>query len=436
MKKTIFLLILFLARPVFAQTLTLDEVVKTVRETHPSIEAAKQDAESAKQMKKAESWLEDPMVGVIFEEVPFNSPSLGNADMTSYFVSQKIPFLGTLITKNKALNAEYKAKREMVTSREREMVFEAKKAYFELFAVMNQLKDQRSIASSYAQMIASFEAQYKSGGDRLSGKDGRKKAPTEMTSGMSGQTDSIGGVSVFADLMMAKMKKAEVETLILDLKHQEEALKARLNLLMGREAHETIGRLSEPKIKKIKEDTKTLEQKLLAQNADLKALEWMLKKSEKEVSLAAQRLIPVIEPEFMYQRRQNMDNAYQLGIGLNLPIWINRNVHEIKKAKADKLRTKADLESQTRGAKDTLHNLLHFAVEHYKIVSKYRGEIIPLAQSAANAATTAYGAGMISSSSLLQKIINLHEARKMYRDMWKDYQIEYAMLEALVGEEL
>ncbi|MBI4412131.1 MAG: hypothetical protein HY541_06585, partial [Deltaproteobacteria bacterium] len=48
MKKLIVILTLLLARPVFAQTLTLDEVVKTVRETHPSIEAAKQDAESAK----------------------------------------------------------------------------------------------------------------------------------------------------------------------------------------------------------------------------------------------------------------------------------------------------------------------------------------------------------------------------------------------------
>ena len=423
MKKTIFLLTLFLTRPVFAQTLTLDEVVKTVRETHPSIEATKQDAESARQMKKAESWLEDPMVGVIFEEVPLNNPSPGNADMTDYFVSQKIPFPGTLVTKNRALDAEYKAKQQMVAGREREMVFEAKKAYFELFAVMNQLKDQRSIASSYAQMIASFEAQYKSGGDR------KKEPSREMASGMSGQTESVGGVSVFADLMMAKMKKAEVETLILDLKHQEEALKARLNLLMGREARDTVGHLLEPKIKKLKEKPETLEQKLLAQNADLKALEWMLKKSEKEVSLAVQRLIPTFEPEFMYQRRQNMDNAYQLGIGLNLPIWINRNVHEIKKAKAE-------LESQTRSAKDSLHNLLYYAVEHYKIVSKYRGEILPLAQSAANAATTAYGAGMTSSSSLLQKIINLHEARKMYWDMWKDYQMEYAMLEALVGEEL
>lgn len=436
MKNLLTILLLLLPLHLHAQTLTLDEVVRVVRETHPAIEAAKQDAESARQMKKAESWLEDPMVGVIFEEVPLGQPSLGNARMTDYFVSQKIPFPGTLVTKNKALNAEYKAKQSMVTGREREMIFEAKKAYFELFAVMNQIRDQKAVLGSYSQMIASFEAEYKSGGDRQPGSGRKKESAKEMTGGSMGNTAPIGGVSVFGDLMMAKMKKAEVETLLLDLKHQEEALKARLNLLMGRQAHDTVGRLSEPKIKKLKEKAETLEKKLLAQNADLKALEWMLKKFEKEVSLAAQRLIPTIEPEFMYQRRQNMENAYQFGIGLNLPFWLNRNVHEIKKAKADKLRAKAELESQTRGAKDELYDLLNYAAQHYKIVSKYRGEIIPLAQSAANAATTAYGAGMTSSSSLLQKIINLHEARKMYWDMWRDYQTEYALLEALVGEEL
>ncbi|MBI2340999.1 MAG: TolC family protein [Deltaproteobacteria bacterium] len=429
MKNLLTLLILLLPLPLHAQTLTLDEVVKTVRETHPAIESAKQDAESAKQMKKAESWLEDPMVGVMFEEVPLNSPSPGNADMTDYMVSQKLPFPSVLVTKNRALDAEYKAKLQMAIGRERERVFDAKKTYFELVAARNELKAQKAILGNYRQMVVSLETEYKTRGD--------KPAPSkEMSPGMeTGALDMSTG-SLFSDLMMAKMKKAEAEAAVYDLEHKEKTASARLNLMMGREAMTPIAKLEEPKVKKLSWDEKTLEQKLLAQNSDLKAMEWMVKKMEKEVSLAWQDLIPMVEPEFQYNRRQNMDNAYTLGINLNIPLWLNKKSHNISRAKAEQRKAKSELEAGVLDMKSSLHFLIHYAMEHRKIVLKYRGEVLPLARSAWNSAETAYQAGVISSSNLLQKLIGYHEASKMYWDIWMDYQMEYAMLEAMVGEEL
>ncbi|MEK7301322.1 MAG: hypothetical protein AAB072_09485, partial [Nitrospirota bacterium] len=40
--------------------------------------------------------------------------------------------------------------------------------------------------------------------------------------------------------------------------------------------------------------------------------------------------IPTLEPSFTYNQRQNMENAYTLGIGFNIPLWINKKAAETK----------------------------------------------------------------------------------------------------------
>ncbi len=405
--------------------MTLQDVVSTVVQNHPAIQSARHNAEATRQEKKMESWLMDPMVGVQFEEVPLMDPSLGNADMISYFVSQKIPFPSKLITKNRAMEAEYQSKKAMITGTEREKIFEAKKTFFEIIANQNRMKDQQTILSSYKQIAAVLDKGYET-------MTPPKNPPHEM----SGTKETLLQMSSpFSDVLMARMKKAESEALLLDLKHQKKALEAKLNILMGREPHTPL-QLVSPKIKKLTLSAKTLEEKTLRQNSDLASLEWMKKAAKKETSLAYQSLIPDFEPEFMYQRRQNRDNAYTLGISLNFPLWINTKQAQIKKSKAEQKKAESELEKETRNIKTELHYLIHHAEEHYKIVNKYKNEIVPLARSGFNAAKSAYEAGQIGSNSLLTSLINFHQASQMYWEMWEDYQMEYAMLEQIVGEEL
>lgn len=407
------------------ETFTLETVVSETIKSHPAIEQVRQNAEAARQEKKMESWLMDPMVGVQFEEVPLMNPSPGNADMTSLFVSQKIPFPSKLVTKNRAMEAEYQAKKVMITAAEREKIFEAKKTFFEIIANQNRIKDQQTILNSYKQIMGTMEKTYET-------MTPPKNPSNEMS---AGKEISLQMSSPFSDVLMARMKKAESEALLLDLKHQKEAYEAKLNILMGREPHAPL-QLVSPKIKKLTFDSKTLEEKTLRQNSDITSMQWMVKAAKKETSLAYQSLIPDFEPEFMYQRRQNMDNAYTLGVNLNFPLWMNTKSAEIKKSKAEQKRAKSELENEIRNMKTELHYLIHHAEEHYKIVNKYRNEIVPLARSSFNAAKTAYSAGQIGSNSLLTSLISLHQASQMYWEMWEDYQMGYAMLEQIVGEDL
>ena len=53
-----------------------------------------------------------------------------------------------------------------------------------------------------------------------------------------------------------------------------------------------------------------------------------------------------------------------------------------------------------------------------------------------NAAQTAFEANATSSDIYLRRATDYYQAKEMMWKMWVDYQTEYALLEALVGENL
>lgn len=432
MKKLILLLVLSWADLAHAETLTLDKVVAAVLQTHPNIAAAKWDTKAAKHAKHAGAWLEDPSVGVMYEEVPLNSASLGNAGMTDYTVSQEVPFPAVLTTKSKALEARYQAKKAMLTETERAQIFEAKKTYFAIVATTKQIASQQAALNYYSQLLKSLEATYQTRGTTAKSianvKDGMGTTSIPVDAGM-------GGGSGLADVFMARMKKAELNTQIHDLHHQHDSLKAKLNLMMGRDP-DTKTDLAMPSIPTLRLDLKTLEAKVLSQNTNLQALDWMVKEAKRESSLAKLSLIPKLTPEFSYNQRQNQDNAYTLGLSLNLPLWLNKNSALIGEAKANHFKAQSQLEAQKLSAKSDLYYLWNHAKWHAQILRQYKGEILPLAKAAVSTDLAAYELGQGAATSSLQKLINYHAANSEYWRMWQDYQTEYALLEQLVGENL
>jgi outer membrane protein TolC len=179
-----------------------------------------------------------------------------------------------------------------------------------------------------------------------------------------------------------------------------------------------------------------LEQKILVQNPNLKAMDFLVKKSKSDVSLAKQNYIPDFQPELTYNQRQGRENSYSLSFNFNVPLWIHRNSAEVKQAKAQELRDKAELNAQKLNAKTDLHYLYNHAKWHSQALRKFQGEILPLARSAINIGLNDYGLNQTSTSGLLQKIISYEEASSMYWEMWADYMTEYALLEKLTGENL
>lgn len=426
MKKISLILILF-ASPLRAETLTLTQVLGAVRTTHPSIEVARQTAESARHRVHAESWLPDLEAEVMMENIPFASSGLKNADMTKYSVSQEIPFPGTLKAKADALKREFYAKESLVTSTERQRVYEAKTAFYQLVATRNELHDKSSILSYYRQAVDNLTKVYASGSAM------NQTATPQQSMGAPVLPMPSGGLD---DVLMIKMRQSELTAEIHDLNHQAEALIAKINLMMGRDPETPITSLTSPPLKTLKTSAKVLEEKLFAQNSDLSALMWMAKKSEKDVTVARQGFVPTIAPEVEYDKLYGRANTYTLGIKFNVPLWANRNAAEISMTKADAYRAKAEYESGKLDAKTELYNLVAHAKRHYEILQTYRNSILPLARTIVNTAVTAQATNLANATATGLKLTDYYQASSMYWQMWTDYQMEFALLEQLVGEDL
>ncbi|EKD41555.1 MAG: outer membrane efflux protein [uncultured bacterium] len=418
-----FLMMVFLSGLTNAHALTLGDAIARVLNQHPDLAMAQTDVKIAKKEKHISSWLPDAKAKIDLEEIPANNSSLGNADMTSYGVSQEIPFPLTLTTQAKKGAALVKSMQYANEGVKRNLIYETTKTYIELLMTQKQLALRREVLGIYKQLSTSLESEYKasSGHTPINTMTGEKTEKKE---------------SFLGDVFMAKMKVAENETAIDDLMHQTESLKAKLNLMMGNQALEKMTPLTPLPVKNLKITAAELEQKLTTQNSDLNSLKWLIEKSRQDKNLAKLALVPTLEPEFAYNQRQNRENAITVGMGLNLPIWINRNSAEIKKGQLEEYKSRLEFNQKQLSLKQELYDLYNHAKQHVKIVRKYRDEVVPLAKSAFNVTQASFNTGNTDTRDLLQKMINYLEASKMYWDLWSDYQIEYALLEQITGEPL
>ncbi len=413
-----------------AETLSLERVLEQVSQTHPAIRGAKAQVRAAKAKRVAESWLPDPEMGVEFEEVPLRQSSPGNAGMTNYMVKQEIPFPTKLATKSLALRDEMRAQESLADGVSRGVVFETKKTYYEFVAAQNETSAVRAMIGQYNQMVNSLEGTYASPASQ-------NQVGFGGMSGGSTPAVSMQAESGLADILMAKMKRAELDAQLSDLHHKSESARAKLNLLMGREAGAGLT-VKVPEAKSLSIDMKTLAQKVTLQNADLSAMRHLIDKADKDVSLSKQNYLPDFMPEFAYNQRQNMENAYTLKLNLKVPLWLPKNAASVRQAKAEREGMASEYSSELLNAKADLYYLWEHAHRHASMLGKYKNEVLPLARSAYNTAVSSYqiDRGAVLATTALTSLINYHQAQLMYWDLWMDYMTEYAMLEKLAGQDL
>ena len=220
-----------------AESLDLETVLTRTQATHPAIDEAKWDYKASKRAIAANSWLPDPKLGFMLDDIPTSRSGFEGASQINYSVSQTIPFSLTL-SGAKAKN-EARSKLMESISIERKIIAETKKTFFELFAIQKIVTAQKETRNALKQLSAGLQKKYES-----------FKIPTNMNTSMPDEK-SENSLNLFSELTMARMKVAETEANIADSNHLLETFKTKLNLLMGLSAANPLAPLAEPSLKKI-----------------------------------------------------------------------------------------------------------------------------------------------------------------------------------------
>ncbi|MFN7170243.1 MAG: TolC family protein [Candidatus Omnitrophota bacterium] len=386
---------------------TLEELIKEALENNPQIQAAK-NLWRAKQAKIPQARaLDDPWLGLEYENIPRGSQDLEKSTMEMYSIQQMIPFPSKLFTKSRIASREAKAQEQIYKEKEREIIQEVKSAFQELFFIQKAMEINNENKFLLEQFAKAAERKYSVG-----------KATQQ-------------------DVLKAQVELSKIANELITLEQKRETAVARLNVLINRDPRKEIEIAVEEKIGEIKYNLDEFYRLCLEKRPEFKAFRYWLEKAEESLSLAKQEYLP----DFMvkYERREENDrfSSWDAMFGLTIPLWFwEKQANMVRQMRAELEVARAEYKQ--------MENMVLFEVKDAyvkldsvrRLVELYKTTFIPQAEQTLKASRIAYEAGKIDFLNLLDSQRMFLDSKLDYYRMLADYEIALADLERAVGIEL
>jgi outer membrane protein TolC len=402
--------ILFLLLPLRAwagsEVLTLDEAIQEVLAANQDVRAAGFMADAAKARIPQAKALDDPMVGVMFEDVPFGD-NVTRGESINYRIEQKLPFPGKRHVRGKAARFDAEAVAANSSARVRDVILDLKKTYYEIYRIERSLEVNRENQALLKQLLGSTETAYAAG-------------KTSATNPLKAQVEA------------SRLKNEEIL-----LRQERQTHMAHLKAILNRSDHGDLrlpARLAWPRLKATLED---IEAMAVESRPELKQLRAAEKRDRVRVTSAKQGLIPDFSLGFEYNQRPEREDAWTGTAMINLPVFFwSKNRGEIREAKASLKAAKAEHDSMEVHTRHEIEQAYSGVQASQKLVASFEREILPQAKTTLEAARTAYASGHVD-------FLTLIDAARTYRDLKTSYYesqarlgMTFAELERLVGRDL
>ncbi|HEX5035818.1 MAG TPA: TolC family protein [bacterium] len=390
-----------------ADVLTLEKAVQEVLAANQDVQAAGYRIEAAKARIPQAKALDDPMVGVTFEDVPLDTADVTKGEKINYRVEQKLPFPGKRHVRGKAARFDAEAVSEGSRGRVQDILLDLKSTYYDLYRLDRSLAVNRETQALLRQFLGSTEEAYAAG---KTSADAPLKAQVELS-------------------------KLQNEEVLLDQERQTHMahLKALLNHENHRDDPRLPSNLSWPRLSASLEEMEAMASESRPELGALRALE---KRDVAKVTSAKQSVIPDFAFAFEYNQVPNSIDHWTGTAAINVPIYFGKNRGQIREAKASLKATQAEhqsLEVHTRHEIEQAYSAVKAA---QKIVGSYQSKILPQAKTTLEASRLAYASSKVD-------FLTLIDAARTYKDLQMSFYenqarlgTSFAELERLVGRNL
>lgn len=357
--------------------------------------------------------LDDPMMTFGFFNLPVNTFSLSQEDMTQKTLgfSQKIPFPGKRRLRSEVAEEQAKA---------------------DDFALLDKLNETRAkVIQAYWGLSLAYSSHDITEKNKQFWDQVVQVAETRYATGQGMQ----------ADVLQAQVELGNYLDRLLQWQQQQGSLRAALNSLRDRPAANPVKRPAPllPRVFTLKLDEML---QLLESRPQVQALKTQIQKQEKAVSLAKKDYWPDFNVGVDYGFRENGPMAkrpdfFTTYVQLNIPLWF-------KSKQAPRVREEEARQAAAQNAYQAAWNELSAAVKDRtdklerlnQQIRLYSQGIMPQAQQAANASLAAYQVGSLEFARLVQNQIAIYEAELKFQEYLKEFEENWADLEILVGQEL
>ena len=387
----------------------LSDLIEEALKKNPELRAFQERWKAAKaRVWQAMSW-DDTMIGADFEGIPRGRLDADRANNIEWMISQKIPFPGKRFLRGRVAAKEAKMSEADYRAKEREIVSEVKKAYFEYFLREHEVWLHEETKRILERLSQSAEARYATG-----------QIP-------------------YHEVLRAHTELATITNEVAKHYQQRDTALARLNSLLGREAMKPLWitvAIPDRTFSYTKED---LMKRALENQPELRAMRYGVEAASTDSKRAWLDLLP--DGQVRIEARQFSGEGrireYDQFLGLEVPVLsLLGRVGQIKEKRAQK--------RAAQGAWENMKNIVLFEVQQAlaefesndRTARLYESSVVPQADSALESALAEYEGGRGNFLTVMEAQKALTEFRHHYFEALAMREQSFAELERVVGTDL
>jgi outer membrane protein TolC len=401
--------------------LELSVIIQKALQANPELKALESELGMNRAQIGPAGSLDDPMLGVELMNVPTDSLRLNESEMSGVQISlaQKLPFPGKLEAQREIAALRSQTLEHRIEQLKLNIAWNIKRIYYELYLKSrkkNILENQRAF----------LRQTLKTSRDRY----------------------ALNQVSQ-ASILNLQVEEAQLVNEQLRLSSEMKDLEAELAHISGHAEHASQISFAALKIKALdlKEwNDDIVVQRVIAQNAELRALQTDVKVSDATLDLAKKSYLPDFELMASYTLRDKIpgmetaNNGQDLvgaRIGISLPLWgATRQSEQIKEAVAGRDRSTHAFDNARLMQIHQARALLAELKESQQRINLFESGLLQLSQQAVGAAQSAYLTGKESYASLLEALKKQQDTEYGYQEALVAWELQIAKLEALIGQNL
>jgi outer membrane protein TolC len=393
----------------------LQDLIDEALASHPRLQAARLRAEAVEHRIGPAGALADPVIRLEMNNVPTSDWDFSSTPMSGrqLGVSQRLPWPGLRAARQQVAHAAFAGARERATDHEAQIVFDVKRAWYEL-AFLDRAID---IAGRNEQLLADFV--------RIA------------------QTKYAVGRGLQQDVLKAQVSQSGLRERLIVLQSQRRQAEAELNAALDRELDTPVDRTPELTPTPLTHEAGALEEMALQRRPVLAALGHDAVRGRAAESAARLEGRPDFDVSIAYRQRDFADDPVRgsdfvsAAVSVSLPLWRDRKEQEqATEARLNALAAESTRKALALQIRLDIRQGYVAVTAHRERMRWLRTAIIPQAQQSLSAALAGYQVDKVDFLTLLDSQVSLLDFdTDAYRHLTDSEQI-LAQIEMAVGTRL
>jgi cobalt-zinc-cadmium efflux system outer membrane protein len=391
--------------------LKLRELIEEALQKNPEVIASRSRSEVLKERPSQAASLDDPMLGLGILNLPTDTFSFRQEDMTQKEISlsQRLPYPGKRSLRSEMAQKEAEAALSDYEEAKNKVSREMKMAYFDLF---------------YA--------------DKAIEVTERNREILKLLNQIAETRYSVGE-GIHTDVLKAQVELSKMIDELIMLNQSKRTLKARINTLLHQPPFAPLGDPAEVMLEKFSADPEELV-KAAAQNRPLlQSMKRIVERNRAGLRLAEKDYYPDFDFKLAYGQRDDGSMGRRADmvtamVGINLPLWYkSKQERKVAESQKDIQAAKDQLAAVTNEIRFMIGDKLTEIERAEKQMELLKTGIIPLATLSLDSAMSSYRVNKVDFITVLDSLMTLFKYEIQYYRLLTDSRKSIAEIEAAVG---